>query len=57
MLTINRSASSTTCCSPTVRSGGAGPSPSASAAFFTAASVCAVCTNGTAQRSRASQPT
>ena len=57
VLTINRSASSTTCCSPTARSGGSGESPSASAAFFTAASVCAVCTSGTAQRSRASQPT
>ena len=57
VLAINRSASSTTCCSPTVRSGGSGVSPSASAAFFTAASVCAVCTNGTDHRSRASQPT
>ena len=30
---------------------------SARAAFLTAARVCAVCTSGTAQRSRASQPT
>ena len=43
--------------SEVTRSGGSGESPSASAAFFTAASVWAVCTSGTVQRSRASQPT
>jgi len=37
--------------------GGSGWSPAASDAFFTAASVCAVCTSGTAHRSRASHPT
>ncbi|SLJ21574.1 Uncharacterised protein [Mycobacteroides abscessus subsp. abscessus] len=57
VLATIRSASAMICFSPISRLTGSGASPSASAAFFTAASVCAVCTSGTRQRSRVSQPT
>ena len=52
-----RSASATTCCSPAIREKGSGVSSSASAAFLTRPSVCALWTRGTLHRSRASQPT
>ena len=54
---ISRSASATTCSSPITRAWGSGVSPSARKSFFTLASVWAEWTNGTPQRSRASQPT
>ncbi len=57
VLPISRSASATTWSSPITRTIGSGVSPSASAAFLTRARVCALCTSGTPQRSRASQPT
>ena len=57
VLATSRSASATTCSSPITRASGSGRSPAASWAFLTLARVCAVCTSGTPQRSRASQPT
>jgi hypothetical protein len=57
VLATSRSASATTCSSPITRARGSGRSPSASAAFFTFARVCAVWMSGTLHRSRASQPT
>ena len=57
VLATSRSASATTCSSPITRAFGSGVSPSASSRFLTFASVCAVCTSGTPQRSLASQPT
>jgi hypothetical protein len=57
VLATSRSASATMFSSPVTRASGSGESPAASRWFFTLASVCAVCTSGTPQRSLASQPT